>query len=92
MCVGSLDHLDKLQVLLKKTVNLTTINQSSNFIDESTKQDYKGYLDWLLKQQKCVYIISLIIITFYSISFYNKCMEHSHRLRYAGCENWLVGV
>jgi hypothetical protein len=45
MCVGSLDHLDKLQVLLKKTVNLTTINQSSNSIDESTKQDYKGYLD-----------------------------------------------
>ena len=49
MCVGSLNHLDKLQVLLKKNVNLTTINQSSNSIDEYTKQDYKGYFDWLLK-------------------------------------------
>ena len=38
-------------------------------------------------KQKYVYIISLINIIFYSISFYNKCMEHSHRLRYVGCEN-----
>ena len=38
-------------------------------------------------KQKCVYIISLINIIFYSISFYNKCMEHSHRPRYVGCEN-----
>jgi hypothetical protein len=29
-----------LLALLKKTVDLTTINQSSNSIDESTKQDY----------------------------------------------------
>jgi Ni/Fe-hydrogenase subunit HybB-like protein len=34
-----------LQVLLKKTVDLTTINQSSNSIDESTKQDYSKAFD-----------------------------------------------